>query len=82
MSRWVSEVTHLCQDLGADCVPFGNALVARRGQIVLRLTEFQNHYLVAIGVVVHKKQHLPEDAWVGFATLPRAELPNFLLDTL
>jgi hypothetical protein len=81
MNRWVNEVTHLCQDLGADCSALGNALVARRGRVVLRLTEFQNHYLVAIGVVV-KKQHLSEDAWVGFATLPRADLPNFLHDTL
>jgi hypothetical protein len=82
MSRWLTEVTHLCQDLGAACIPSASAVVVRREPVVLRLTEFQNHYLVAIGVVKHKTHQLPEDAWVGFATVPREDLPDFLRDTL
>jgi hypothetical protein len=72
MNRWVNEVTHLCQDLGADCSALGNALVARRGRVVLRLTEFQNHYLVAIGVVVKNSTCPKMLGWV----LPHCREPT------
>ncbi len=77
MNRWVQEVQHLCTDLGVKSTVNNGALLLEKQQTVLRLTSFQDHYLIAIGI-----QAKSNPQWVGFATISRDELPAFLRDTL
>ena len=78
MNRWVQEVQHLCTDLGVKSGLQNGALLIEQKQTLLRLSSFQDHYLIAIGIKIKEN----EAQWVGFATIARAELPQFLRDTL
>ncbi len=78
MNRWVQEIEHLCADLGAWTHIEKDAVLIERENTILRLTSFQEHYLISIGV--YNQFHQPK--WVGFATIPRRELHLFLKDTL
>lgn len=75
---WTSEIRRVCTEFGATCTPEVGSLIIRAERTVLRLTDFQNHFLVAIGV--QNKQL--EDQWIGFATISHTELHGFLRDTL
>ena len=75
--RWVFELRSICLELRASCSTDGQTATVQAGTTVLRLTDFHDHLLVNVGL------GSPESPrWVGFLTVARAELPEFLRDTL
>lgn len=76
-ARWVFELRSLCLELRADCSTDGQIVNVRSEATVLRLTDFHDHLLVKVGL------NTPQGPrWVGFLTLKRSELPEFLRNTL
>jgi hypothetical protein len=75
--RWVFELRQLCAQLGANATLEGAAVVVTVGGTSLRLTEFREHLLVHVAL-------LEGSRWrsVGLLSVPRADLPGFLADTL
>ncbi len=76
-ARWVFELRSLCLELRADCLTDGQTVTVHAEMTVLRLTDFHDHLLVNVGL---KTPQGPR--WVGFLTLARTELPEFLRNTL
>jgi hypothetical protein len=76
-ARWVFEVKSLCQELKANCQVHGNALTIQSEKTILRLTDFQNYLLINVGLGNLNNPH-----WIGFLTVPRDEIPEFLRNTL
>ena len=75
---WAREIQRLCLNFGATCTPNAGSIIIRAERTVLRLTDFQNHFFIAIGV----KNAEHQDQWIGFVTLDHIELEQFLRNTL
>lgn len=76
-ARWVFELRSLCLELRAECATDGQTATVHSGSTVLRLTDFHDHLLVKVGLSTAQGPR-----WVGFLTLERSELPEFLRNTL
>ncbi len=76
-ARWVFELRSLCVELRAECTTDGQTATVHSGSTVLRLTDFHDHLLVKVGLSAAQSPR-----WVGFLTLKRSELPEFLRNTL
>ena len=76
-ARWVFELKSICLELQADCSTDGQTATVRAGMTVLRLTDFHGHLLINVGLTTPRGPR-----WVGFLTVTRGQLPEFLRDTL
>ena len=75
--RWIFELRSICLELRADCFTDRQTVTVRAGETVLRLTDFQDHLLVHVGLSTPRGSR-----WVGLLTVARGELPEFLRNTL
>jgi GTP-dependent phosphoenolpyruvate carboxykinase len=76
-ARWMFELRSICSELHASYQIQGNAVTVRAEQTVLRLTDFQNHLFVNVGLQTGQGPH-----WVGFLIVARSELTEFLGNVL
>jgi hypothetical protein len=76
-ARWIFELRSICLELRADCSADGQTVTVRAETTMLRLTDFHAHLLVNVGLSTPQGTR-----WVGFLTVARTELPEFLRNTL
>lgn len=76
-ARWIFELRSICLELQATCSTNGQTVTVHTETTLLRLTDFHDHLLVKVGLSTPQGPR-----WVGFLTVKRTELPEFLRNTL
>ena len=76
-SNHLLEIRRLCQDMNVPSQLENGVVIVQSDVVALRVGEFQNHFLVNVGVRVNEAVR-----WVGFLTLTEAEVVGFMRNAL
>ncbi len=77
LSSHLLEIRRLCQDLNVSSELENGVVIVQSDVVCLRVGEFQDHFLVNVGVRVAQ-----DIRWVGFFTLQEAEVVGFMRNAL
>jgi hypothetical protein len=76
-SSHLLEIKRLCQDMNVASELENGVVIVQSELVSLRVGEFQDHFLVNVGVRVAQ-----DIRWVGFFTLQEAEVVGFMRNAL
>jgi hypothetical protein len=76
-SSHLLEIRRLCQDMNVASEIENGVVVVQSDLVSLRVGEFQDHFLVNIGIHIDQSVR-----WVGFFTLKEAEVIGFIRNAL
>ena len=77
LSPHLLEIRRLCQDMNVPSQLENGVVIVQSDMVALRVGEFQDHFLVNVGVQVNEVVR-----WVGFLTLTETEVVGFMRNAL